>query len=57
MIERWWRYRRHAADGRVEVACVAAAQHPFLLTLRELAIWTECPHCTGPAGHLPADAA
>jgi hypothetical protein len=56
MTERWWRYRRHAADGRVEVACVAAEQHLFLLTLRELATWTACPHvgCVSPT---PADAA
>jgi hypothetical protein len=55
MSERWWRYRRIAANGRVEVACAAADDHQFWLDARELANWTVCPHCVGWISHWPAD--
>jgi hypothetical protein len=44
---RWWQYRRHSADGRVEVVCRAIEDHVFSLSNRELATWTACAHCAG----------
>ena len=55
--ERWWRYRRHAANGRVEVACRTTDDHLFWLTNRELASWTVCAHCAGWISHWPPEAA
>ena len=55
MSERWWRYRRHAANGRVEVACGITDDHLFWLNAGELANWTVCPHCVGWVSHWPAD--
>ena len=53
MITRWWDYRRHARNGRVEVACAAHADHLFWLSNRELATWKVCPHCVGWITHWP----
>jgi hypothetical protein len=58
MTERWWRYRRHAANGRIEVACAATDLHLYWLSPRELATWTVCAHCVGWVSQWPdADAA
>jgi hypothetical protein len=54
MSDRWWRYRRHAANGRVEVACRETDDHLYWLNTRELACWTVCPHCVGWVSHWPA---
>ncbi|HYI20770.1 MAG TPA: hypothetical protein VD836_18780 [Solirubrobacteraceae bacterium] len=53
MDPRWWRYRRHASNGRVEVACAAEPGHMYWLSNRELAAWTVCPHCVGWITHWP----
>ncbi|WP_205698023.1 hypothetical protein [Conexibacter sp. SYSU D00693] len=46
-VPAWARLRRHAANGRLEVACRApGADHLFWLAERELS-WSCCPHCAG----------
>jgi hypothetical protein len=52
---RWWRYRRHAANGRIEVACRTTDDHLFWLSARELTTWTVCPHCVGWISHWPGE--
>jgi hypothetical protein len=55
--DRWWRYRRHARNGRVEVACRTTDDHLFWLSNQELSSWTVCAHCVGWVSHWPeADA-
>ncbi|MBI5103412.1 MAG: hypothetical protein HZB46_00200 [Solirubrobacterales bacterium] len=53
MAERWWTFRRIAANGRAEVACARDGGHLFWLTEHELARWTVCPHCVGWISHWP----
>ena len=55
VMVRWWHYRRHARNGRVEVTCAADGAHMYWLTNRELARWTVCPHCVGWITHWPGD--
>ena len=49
----WWKYRRHARNGRIEVACRETDDHLYWLTTRELATWTVCAHCVGWVSHWP----
>jgi hypothetical protein len=50
----WWSYRRHASNGRIEVACRETGDHLYWLTARELTSWTVCAHCVGWVSHWPA---
>jgi hypothetical protein len=49
----WWSYRRHASNGRIEVACRETDDHLFCLSSDELASWTVCAHCVGWISHWP----
>jgi hypothetical protein len=54
--DRWWRYRCHALNDRIEVCCRASDEHRFWLSNRELASWTVCAHCAGWVSHWPQQA-